>query len=84
MADRSKPLKVTTGVPSISPNSLSYEITHALSARTRRSATDAQRLTPAQAALAWELFTRADSALRLVDNDRHAHALSIAGAQLLP
>ena len=74
-------LKVTAGVQLISPASLSYEITNALSARMRRSAADAQRLTPAQAALAWKLFTQADIALHPVDNDRHAGALTIAGAQ---
>jgi predicted nucleic acid-binding protein len=74
-------LEATVGVELISPASLPYEVTNALSARMRRSATDAQRLTPAQAALAWELFTQTEIAFHPVDNDRHAGALAIAGAQ---
>jgi hypothetical protein len=70
-------------VPSISPDSLSYEITHALSARMRRSATDAQRLTPAQAALAWELFTLAESAPLLTLDTGQQRAAAATGVQTI-
>ena len=74
-------IKATAGVELISPTSLPYEITNALSARMRRANTDLQRLTPAQAKQAWELFTRAEITLYPVDNAHHANALAIAGAQ---
>jgi predicted nucleic acid-binding protein len=74
-------LKATAGVELISPASLPYEITNALSGRMRRSATDPQRLTPAQATQTWALFTQTQIALRPVDDTQHASALSIAAAQ---
>jgi len=74
-------LKVTAGVELISPASLPYEITNALSGRMRRAATDPQRLTPAQAGQMWDLFTQTKIALHPVDNAHHASALAIAAAQ---
>jgi predicted nucleic acid-binding protein len=74
-------LKITAGAELISPASLPYEITNALSGRMRRSATDPQRLTSAQAVQAWQLFTRAKIALHPVDEAHHAGALAIAAAQ---
>jgi predicted nucleic acid-binding protein len=74
-------LKATAGMELISPASLPYEITNALSGRMRRAATDPQRLTPAQAKQAWTLFTRAQIALCSVDEANHASALAIAAAQ---
>jgi predicted nucleic acid-binding protein len=74
-------LRVTAGVELVSPASLPYEVANALSGRMRRSANDPQRLTPAQAGQAWELFTRVPVVLHPVDNARHAGALAIAAAQ---
>jgi predicted nucleic acid-binding protein len=74
-------LKATAGQELISPASLPYEITNALSGRMRRAVTDRQRLTPAQAGQAWALFTRAKITLYPVDNGGHASALAIAAAQ---
>ncbi|MCL2524687.1 MAG: type II toxin-antitoxin system VapC family toxin [Betaproteobacteria bacterium] len=74
-------LEATAGAELISPASLPYEVTNALSGRMRRSAADPQRLAPAHAGQAWTLFMRADITLYPVDNARHASALAIAGAQ---
>jgi predicted nucleic acid-binding protein len=74
-------LKVTVGVELISPASLPYEVTNALSGRMRRSAADPQRLTAAQAMQTWELFTRAQIALQSADDSHHASALAIAAAR---
>jgi predicted nucleic acid-binding protein len=74
-------LKATAGTELISPASLPYEVTNALSGRMRRSVSDPQRLTPAQATQAWKLFMRAQIALRPVDDSHHDSALAIAAAQ---
>jgi predicted nucleic acid-binding protein len=74
-------LQATAGVELISPASLPYEITNALSGRMRRSAADPQRLTPAQAMQVWELFTRTQIVLYPVDDTQHTSALAIAAAQ---
>lgn len=74
-------LAATAGKELISPASLPYEITNALSARMRRQASDPAYLSPEQTDEAWDLFTRAEIALYPVDNDHHAMALSIAAHQ---
>ena len=74
-------LKATAGADLISPASLPYEITNALSGRMRRSTTDPQRMTPVQTGQTWELFTRADITLYPVDKTQHTSALALAGAQ---